>query len=288
MREIKFVIEKDTTVLSFLKGEQHFSARLIKSLKKEENGILVNGKRARTVDKIFKGDTLLVTLPGGESEVQAVDIPIRVVYEDEDVMVVDKQPFLVCHPTRNHQRDTLANAVAYYLKAKGKECTFRIINRLDRDTSGLALIALNRFAAARLGGEAEKTYFALVTGVIEKDGIIDLPIARPDPLNIKRCVAEDGQRAVTRYEVLKTYDDSTLLKIKLETGRTHQIRVHFSHLGHALVGDTMYGERSNKIDRQCLHCGEIAFLQPVTGKRISLFSAPDFPCEYNFSKFTKN
>ena len=269
-RTITYHIQTSTDILSFLKKGERFSARLVTALRQEDNGILLNGVRAKTTALMQPGDVLEINIPLGESDIPPVDLPLEVVYEDEDVLVVNKEAFRVCHPTRNHQGDTLANAVAFHLAQEGKHCTFRAVNRLDRDTTGLVVIALNRLAAARLRESLEKTYFALVTGVPEESGTIDLPIARMEARKITRCVEAGGQRAVTHFEVLEQRDNATLLKIRLETGRTHQIRVHFAAVGHPLVGDTMYGTASETIDHQCLHCGEVRFLQPVTGEQIKV------------------
>ena len=273
-RWITYKIEEPADILHFLKGKQGYSARLITALRKSENGILLNGKKAKTTALLQRGDVLEIHIPLGTSEIPPVALPLEVLYEDEDVLVINKPAFLVCHPTRNHQGDTLANAVAFYLQQQGKSCTFRAVNRLDRDTTGLVVIALHRLAADKLRKTVQKTYFALVQGCVRESGTIDLPIERVDARKILRRVGEQGQRAVTHYEVVKAGENASLLKIRLETGRTHQIRVHFAHIGHPLVGDTMYGTASELIAHQCLHCGEMRFLQPVTGEPICLQSAP--------------
>ena len=275
MREIEYKIEKEITILAFLKSKD-YSSRLISELRREEKGIFLNGERAKTNAQMQAGDILKITLPDGKSEIEAVDLPLEVVFEDEDVLVVNKSAFTVCHPTRNHQGDTLANAVAFYLQNRGRKCTFRAINRLDRDTTGLVVIALNRYSAGRLAGKIDKTYMALATGEIKKDGTINMPIERIDERKILRRVGENGQSAVTHYEVIKSSPKATLLKIKLETGRTHQIRVHFKAIGHPLTGDTMYGEADERIAHQCLHCASVSFRHPVSEEIITLNSQAEF------------
>ena len=275
MRVIEYKIEKDATILAFLKSKG-YSSRLISELRREEKGIFLNSQRAKTTAGMHAGDILKITLPDGESEIEAVDLPLEVVFEDEDILVVNKAAFTVCHPTRNHQGDTLANAVAYYLQSRGRKCTFRAINRLDRDTTGLVVIALNRYSAGRLAGKIDKTYVALATGEIKEDGTIDMPIVRVDERKILRQVGENGQSAVTHYKVIKSSPEATLLKIKLETGRTHQIRVHFKAIGHPLVGDTMYGKADDRIAHQCLHCSSVTFRHPVSEEKITLTSPAKF------------
>jgi 23S rRNA pseudouridine1911/1915/1917 synthase len=276
MRTIKYKINYDTTIYNFLSQKEKYSSRLITSLRKNAGGILKNGIHTRTVDEIKQGDELTVNIPDDDTDIPPVNLPLKVVYEDEDVLIADKPAFTVCHPTRNHQNDTLANAVAYYLEQKGKKCTFRAVNRLDRDTTGLVVIALNRLAAERLAKSVKKTYFALAAGNIPRSGTINLPIARKEPLKILREVSPDGQKAVTHYKVIKNTDKYTLLEIKLETGRTHQIRVHFAAIGHPLIGDTMYGTPDEVFTHQCLHCGRVEFIQPITGETKIIVSKPDF------------
>ena len=272
-RKIEYTVEKTCDVLSFLKGTQGYSARLITQLRKAPNGILLNGVHAKTTALLAPGDVLAVQIPPGESEIPPVELPLQVVYEDEDVLVVNKEAFRVCHPTRNHQGDTLANAVAYYLAQQGKSCTFRAINRLDRDTTGLVVIALNRLAACKLRGTVQKTYYAIATAPFSGEGTSDLPIWRPDPMKTLRSVDARGDRAVTHWKALSTDGELTLLEIHLETGRTHQIRVHFAHLGAPLLGDRMYGRPDVRMDHQALHCGALTLIHPVTGALLQA-SAP--------------
>lgn len=278
MRRIEFSIPPEydgKTVYTFLKGKVRISLGLLRSLKRVENGIELNGEHIRTVDFIHTGDTLSITIPDDEVcaendgglKIEA-QIEPDVIYEDEDVLVVNKPALLPIHESHNHQGDTLQNVVGAYLQKKGKSASFRAIGRLDKGTSGLVVCALNRYCAARLSGNIEKEYLAIATGEYYEEGTIDVPIYRPDPMKTYRTCDERGDRAVTHYKPEKTGNGMTLLRIHLETGRTHQIRVHFSHLGTPLVGDTMYGTPDSRITHQSLHCTKVRFIHPLTAEEI--------------------
>lgn len=272
MRQLSFTVprEYDSKQLQgFLRGEVKLSLRLMRSLKRVDNGIQLNGEHARTVDIIHEGDTVTLNIPPQEGSAKAVsEIDLDIKYEDDDVLVVNKPAMLPIHESHNHQGDTLANAVVAHLNKEGKSPVFRAIGRLDKGTSGLVVCALNQHSAARLSGNIEKTYFAIPSGKYEGSGTIDAHIYRPDPMKTLRCVDPRGDRAVTHYESVKCSDQATLLKVKLETGRTHQIRVHFAYMGTPLVGDYMYGAEDTGITHQCLHCGIVSFVQPITGEKI--------------------
>ena len=195
---------------------------------------------------------------------------IDIIYEDDDLIAVNKGPFLACHPTHNHQGDTLANALAFYLKSKGKQSVFRAVGRLDKGTSGIVICALNKHSAAVIPKTVKKEYYAVVNGRTEKYGTIDKPIYRPDPMKTLRAVGDQGDRAITHWETLSTDGKISLVKIHLETGRTHQIRVHFASIGMPLVGDSMYGTDSQGYGHQLLHCAKVSFVHPVTGERMTL------------------
>lgn len=275
MRTLKFVVNEEydnRKVLHFLRGSAGLSQRLIRSLKSVDNGILLNDLHARTVDKIKLGDRITINLPDDEVSASPTNYKIDVLYEDDDLLIVNKPPWLPMHPSHNHQGDTLANAVAWHLKNENKFSTFRAIGRLDKGTSGVVICALNSYSAHKLSGNFKKEYKAIATGVLEGNGTIDLPIYRPHPNKTYRAVGETGDRAITHWTALKTKNNKTLLKINLETGRTHQIRVHFSHIGFPLVGDRMYGEPLENIERQALHCCSVQFEHPVTGKLIKIES----------------
>ena len=259
-----------TTVL-----KQHFkiSTNLIKDLKKYKEGIQVNGEHKRVVDLAAKGDILKITIRDTASEnIVPTDIPLDIVYEDEDVLVINKPSNMPTHLSMGNYENSLANGVMYYYKSKGEERVFRAVNRLDKDTSGLMAVAKNSYIHARLGEEIQKKelkrkYMCIVCGDVERDGTVDAPIRRADGSVINRIVAPDGQRAVTHYRVVKRYGEYTLLEMELETGRTHQIRVHMAYIGHPLVGDWLYETEDHNIaKRQMLHSCYLCFTHPITGQ----------------------
>ena len=272
-RTIEYIIPENfdgKKVIVYLRGEAKISARLLKSLKRIENGITLNGEHIRTIDALHTGDKLKIEIPCPDGEIEPADIPIDVIYEDDDLIAVNKSPFLACHPTHNHQGDTLANAVAFHLKNEGKQSVFRAVGRLDKGTSGIVICALNKHSAAKIPKTAEKEYLAVVSGKTDKIGTIDKAIYRPDPMKTIRAVGEQGDRAVTHWETLATDGKMSLVRVKLETGRTHQIRVHFASIGMPLVGDSMYGDDSMNIGHQLLHCAKVSFIHPVTGETVTL------------------
>ena len=263
MRKIDFkisAIDDGRRIKDYLR-DFGVSSALLTKLKQTENGITVNGEFARAIDILHTGDILAISVENKGHMPEPLDIPLDILYEDEDLIAVNKPPFMPVHESRNHIGDTLSNAIAAHVK---EDTAFRAVYRLDRDTSGVVLIAKNPLAAAKLAGKVKKDYYAIVKGEISESGIIDAPIARLDSSIIKRCVAEGGERAVTHYKPVKTKNGLTLLKINLETGRTHQIRVHFSHMGFPLLGDTLYGGSDERLNRQALHCKDIYFIHPIT------------------------
>jgi len=277
MRKIKFTIT-DSDNGKRIKDYLHcfgVSSALLVRLKKAENGITVNGAFARAIDIIHTGDLLEITIENKGHMPQPADIPIDIIYEDDDILAVNKPPFMPVHESRNHRGDTLSNAVAAHI---AEDTAFRAVYRLDRDTSGIVLIAKHELAAGKLAGKIKKDYYAVVNGIFKTGGTIDTPIKRMGDSIIKRCAAADGEKAVTHYTPIRIYDNSTLLKINLETGRTHQIRVHFSNIGAPLSGDTLYGGNTDKINRQALHCKDIYFVHPINQKKIHLTC--DFPQDF--------
>lgn len=274
-RELKFTIpdEYDGIKLErFLRNHIGLSYRMVRSLKQIRDSFLLNGQPIRSIDHLKSGSELTLIIPEEKITVEPLKHELDIIYEDDDLIIIDKPAGLAMHPTHNHQGDTLANAVAYYLKSKNKECVFRTVGRLDKNTSGLVVCCLNKLCTSALSGKIDKEYIAIVEGNYNGCGTIDIPITRPDPMKTIRSVGADGEKAVTHWTALASNDILSMLKIKLETGRTHQIRVHFSSLGTPLAGDEMYGGSLELISRQALHCSRIEFEHPITGKKL-FFSA---------------
>lgn len=272
MRVIEYKVEpyfENKKLISFLRGHVKISVRLLRSLKRVEGAIKINGENARTIDLLHKGDTVTLSIPEDDSHSIPIEYDLDVIYEDDDVLVINKPAMLPMHESHNHQGDTLANAVAGYLSKKGKSLAFRAVGRLDKGTSGLVICALNSHAAARLSGNFEKTYYAMATGKYEENGTIDKPVFRPDPMKTYRTADDRGDRAITHYFPVEYGENYSLLRIRLETGRTHQIRVHFAFLGTPLYGDTMYGTPDIDIGRQALHCRSLTFIHPVTNEKMT-------------------
>ena len=270
--EPEFDSEKLMTVL-----KRHFkmSTMLIKEQRTYDDGFLLNGEHIRTVESVHAGDKLTITLHDTASEnITPVNIPIDIVYEDEDILIVNKAADMPTHISVGNYENSLANAVMYHYKQNNEEHLFRAVNRLDKDTSGLMTIAKNSYAHARLAdeiqtGELKRKYMCIAEGDIERDGTVDAPIARKEGSAIERCVSADGHRAVTHYKVIERYGDYTLLEMTLETGRTHQIRVHMAYIGHPLVGDWLYGtEDKTLVQRQMLHSYYLSLIHPITGEKM--------------------
>ena len=267
--KINFKVNEDydkKLVKEFLRRKCEVSSTLLRQLKLIDNGITRNGEHIRAVDTVNVGDEIVITLPEEKNDITPVNLPIDILYEDEHIIIFDKAPFMAVHPVHGHIDDTLANAAAYYAKTHGELWTFRAINRLDRDTSGTLLAAKNAYAAARLPKTVKKKYIAVCEGTIENGGTVDAPIRLKEGHSIQREVGEGGVRAVTHYKPIEWGNNHTLVEFDLETGRTHQIRVHMSYLGYPLAGDDMYGGSRALINRQALHCGEVSFIHPITNE----------------------
>lgn len=280
----EFIIERSSTVKEFLLGELRLSSKLITHLKSLDDGILLNGSRVTVRAVMQVGDRLSLKLDDeGENErLLPVKLHFDVLYEDEDVLAVNKPAGMPTHPSHQHTDDTLANAVAYYYKEKGRPFVFRAVNRLDGDTSGVLLIAKNRRAAASLSlalksGEVKKTYLALLSAIPEQQsGRISSYIRRKSGSILLREVtdkkSEGADFAETDYMLIGVGEGVALARVTLLTGRTHQIRVHMQSIGCSLLGDYLYGDEKS-FPRQALHASSLSFPHPITKERITV-SAP--------------
>jgi 23S rRNA pseudouridine1911/1915/1917 synthase len=270
--------EEHTKLREYLRRVAKLSGRLIKGAA-IQGRIEVNNERAKLNYVLKQGDIITFEVNKEESQnIEPQKIDLEIVYEDSDVIVVNKPPRMVVHPTKSYQEGTLANGLLYYFKEKGENCIVRLVSRLDMDTSGLIIIAKNQFSHMALARdmqkeEFEKSYMAVVHGNLNCSiGTIDEPIYRPTEDSIRRIVDERGQKSITHFEVVESFGAGDLVKLILETGRTHQIRVHLNYLGHPIYGDSLYGIEDDKalIDRQALHAYKLSFPHPRTGEIITL------------------
>lgn len=271
------------TISSFLK-EQGYPHAVMVHLKKTPESILLNGRWEYVNTRIKTGDLLEIKLIENESskKIPPVYAPFSVVYEDEDILVIDKPANMPIHPSLNHYEHTLANAVCYYFANQGIPYTFRCVNRLDKNTTGLTIVAKHMLSSAILSQDVavkniKREYLAIVAGETDDFGTIDAPIGRKDASTIERQIDyENGERAVTHYRKIGTKNGYTLVSLILETGRTHQIRVHMSSIGHPLIGDFLYHPESVELPRQALHSHKLAFIHPIT-KEAMEFMVPMHP-----------
>jgi len=251
-----------------------FSHRVLTDLKKEDGAVTANGIPLKLCTYLTSPVSVTLRLPMQESvsvssPCTAPDVPV--VYEDDDLIVFLKPAQMPTHPVHGHQGDTLADFAARHAAESGREpYTFRPVGRLDRNTSGLVPVAKTAYAA-RVA--VRKTYLAVAEGILTESGTVNAPIRQKEGSRLLREVGEGGAPAVTHYEPLLTQNGRTLLRLTLETGRTHQIRVHMAYLGHPLVGDELYGTAEPGLNRHALHCAELSFCHPVTGQPLTL-SAP--------------
>lgn len=272
--------ENNTQILDFLRLKG-FSRNILSSMKSYKEAILLNGEKAGGRTLLSEGDCLTIHVPetGDAENIPPVSIPLSILYEDEDLLVVNKPAGMPVHPSMGNYYNTLANGVAFYFQKQGIFCPFRCINRLDRDTSGALILAKNPLSAALLytrmkKREIRRTYLAVVKGIPPSHGKISAPIARSGDSVIQRCVDfEQGESAVTYYERLDSHKGLSLLKLRLETGRTHQIRVHMGYLGFPLPGDYLYCPDYTCFQRQPLHSFQLEFSHPITDKEL-VFLAP--------------
>ncbi len=285
-----------------MKKRLSLSTKMIKYLKYTNEGITVNGEHCTVRYVLKSGDVLnVMTEDRVSSEViEPVDLPLHILYEDESIVVPSKGANMPTHPSHDHYRDTVANALAYRYLKQGIPFVFRPVNRLDRNTSGLLLVARNKHSAAVLtrelqGGGIQKQYLAVLDGEMEGEGgVIDAYLHRTAQSIIVREVcapdAPDADRALTEYRVLSVHSGHTLVLASPITGRTHQLRVHFAHLGHPITGDDLYGTPSPLIERHALHAHSLSFPHPTTGRRMYLTAPLDRDMcgllEQLFPKFT--
>ena len=282
----KFVFdveEKDSgrSIKDILRNELGFSKRLRAKLKNNPQLVRLNGVEAEGWIPLKTGDQITIDFPQEVSSFVPENIPLDIIYEDDDLLILNKQAGIVCHPTKGHPGHTISNGVQHYIDTNKREFKIRFINRLDMDTSGVLAIAKNSHSQDAVVKQmklnlVEKKYLAVVKGIIEEDlGTINQPIGQPDPLLVQRGVVEDGDECTTHFKVVSRYSKGyTLVELLLETGRTHQIRVHLAHLGHPIVGDHLYGEDEPfLIERQALHALSLSLKHPVTGSPM-VFQAP--------------
>lgn len=257
-----------------LKNRLGISRTMLRRIK--HNRLFVNGQKAFTNLEVIEGDVIEITMDKEDTSVKATKMPIDVLYEDDYILAVNKPGNILVHPIVTEDNNTLANGVMYYLLGKGHlQNKIRIINRLDRETSGVVLIAKSQVVQHSLSTiELEKSYIAILEGMVAKDeDFINLPIRRKAGSIIEREIGEGGQSALTKYRVLKRYNKFTLVSLRIYTGRTHQIRVHMAYIGHPIVGDTLYGKESDLIERQALHCNKISYTYPLTNKEVAIESS---------------
>lgn len=281
-KEIIAEIEEQKRIDAYLSEKTEYSRTAIQRLI-DEDKIKVNGKKEKSSYKVQNGDKIEIEEePAKEIELKAQDIPLEILYEDNDIIVVNKPKGMVVHPANGNPDGTLVNAIMSICKESlsgiGGEIRPGIVHRLDKNTSGAIIIAKNDKAHIALSDELKnheikKTYIALVRGIVkENNATINMPIARSKKDRKKMDVDKNGKKAITHFKVIKRYQDFTLLEINIETGRTHQIRVHLSHIGYPIIGDDVYSNGKNKwnIEGQCLHAKCLDFKHPITGKELHI------------------
>ena len=266
---------KYSNVKEVLKAEFSMSDRLLLKLKKLDK-IYLNGNVTSVNHPVLENNLIECYLDYEEdnSNIIPTEMPLNIIYEDEAYIVVNKPAGIPVHPSMDHYTDSLSNGIAFYFNQIGLKKKIRPVNRLDKDTSGIVIFAKNEYIQECLvrqmkSKEFIKRYIAVVNGNLDNlEGTINAPIARKEGSIIERCVSETGDIAITHYKVLKRKTDFDIVECILETGRTHQIRVHFAYLGHSLLGDTLYGTSSSLINRQALHAYEVEFTHPLSKKKV--------------------
>ena len=283
-RTINYQIDETAAGLrveQFLK-RKGYSSQNISSIKHMPESILVNGIHYYMRQELAEGDCLSVRISETKcsDKIPPVELPLDIVYEDEDIIVLNKPAGMPIHPSLNNYYNTMANALAWYYQEQDKPFIFRCCNRLDRDTSGLTVVAKHLVSAGILSSmtgrrEVHREYLAIASGhVTPETGTISAPLGRKPGTIIERMVdLDNGETAITHYHVVKTTRHYSLVALKLETGRTHQIRIHMKHLGYPLIGDYLYNPDMRHIGRQALHSHKLSFCHPITGEMMS-FTAP--------------
>lgn len=275
--EFKYTIENTNflNVKDVLKNYFGISSRLLLKLKKN-NSVYLNNSICNLNDLVSVGDTVSFCLNYEEdnSNIVAKNIPLNIVYEDDCLLIIDKPSNIAIHPSILHYDNSLSNGVKFYFNLIGLHKKIRPVNRLDRNTSGLVIFAKNEYVQEFLIKEMQsktfsKEYLAILEGILDKkQGTINAPIARKKDSIIERCIDNSGDNSITHYKVLKEFNNFSLVNFKLETGRTHQIRVHSSYIGHPILGDDLYGNKSSLINRQALHSYKISFIHPKTREKM--------------------
>ncbi|EQG67084.1 pseudouridine synthase, RluA family protein [Clostridioides difficile DA00142] len=271
---ISYTNEEEMTLKEVLLDKLNFSVRSLSKMKREKS-VLVNGVYKKPSLKVYSGDLIEVKIDEEKANFEPQDLNLQIIYDDFDIIMVNKPPFMVVHPTKSHYDKTIANGISYYIDNQKENVKIRFVNRLDMNTSGLVIVAKNAYAHHTLStamseNKVEKKYITVVDGIIkENEGTIDEPIYRPTEDSIKRIIDERGQSSVTHYKVIERLENATVLEVSLETGRTHQIRAHMAHIGHGIIGDELYGYVDEElINRQALHAYKLEFEQPRTKEKL--------------------
>ncbi len=274
---IIFEVDEENLDLEEFLFKKDLSRRLFTKLYRNKH-IYVNGKFQRKGLLLGVGDIVSIYMEDEEQNIGGENIDLDIIYEDFDLLILNKKPNMVVHLTKSHQKNTLSNGIANYFMEKGIKKKIRFVNRLDMDTSGVLIVAKNPFAHQQMAlqfeeNKVEKKYKAIVSGVVEKDmDYIDIPIGREEENSIRKVVSENGQEALTKYSVLERYENASLLDVQIFTGRSHQIRVHLNHIGHPIIGDTLYNEGSPYINRQALHSYYLKIKHPRTKESIEVIA----------------
>ena len=271
--EIKFIVDTDNIPVKEYLKNQGFSRTMLRKVR-VQNSIYVNGINVKNHTIVNKNDELIVVVNEElNTDLEVNPIKLDILYEDEYLLIVNKPNEMSSQPSRKHQVDNLISVIKHHYLQTGIESNIHLVNRLDYSTTGIVVVAKMGFVHFEMSKlDILKEYLCIVHGIMEeKSGTIRLPIKRIEELNIRRWVSDDGQMSVTHYQVLKEFDNKSLLKVGLETGRTHQIRVHMSYLNHPLLGDALYGIEKGDL---MLHCFHIKFVHPFSKEIIDIINYP--------------